>query len=542
MLKQVLFISMLAYFTACGQNKASDQNSTASVNDLGDTKGVSFKVDDVKIADSLLKTDTAKLVFENKIAKEILFFPEEQSNIQVVSCANNGLIQTIQECYDNHRPLVLTPDVIWLTICQGVSIHINQHYDSLKDIIFIKDKQDKIEVRNDSLEYSAKQWKSLIASFANETKKYTKGDLYSFFVPEFTTTTAINKTAYQITLLESYKKAFEYVGASGCGIPSIRITGTKNDWQSILSRLELLGKLGLSEWAKNLKPIILEFISASEGKQNTEFWKSIYKSASEYNGFYISGWIIKFFPYIKELEYRSGVYDEKTGEMRVGEVFLPNEFIDGDQYLLSTLSTDNFPSGIAKVPVTWKNYFKNITKQIEVYAGFFAIKQYADKSLEPLISWAICEESAKAPNHILSENINLNVKHSSDYWSPHFVKYLTDSAIYDIKNFKTQYSSVTYLRTLILDSLSKNTKFKRSDYLKDTIKIEVLSNGKTGGVSLVKSTNSALTAYISGLIARLPEKWFPALAHPMDVLFLMELPEEDKDIKVRANSIVTIVL
>ena len=541
MIRKILILAILPFVAGCGQKQVQYVNTTALITEFEKPKGVSFKVNDVEIADSLLKMDTAKLVVENKIGKEILFFPEEHKDFALVTCPNNGLIQTIQECYDNHRPLVLTPDIIWLAICQGVSIHINEHYDSLKNIIFIENKPDKIVIRNDSLEYSAKHWKSLIASFANETKKYTNDDFYSFFVSEYSTTTAIEKTAYQITLLESYKKAFEYIGESGCGIPSIHFSGTNDDWQIILTKLDMLDKIGLSNWAKNLRPIISEFINASEGKPNKEFWQNIYKNADEYNAFYISGWIIKFFPYIKELE-SNGVYDEKRGETRVGEIFLPNKFIDGDNYLLSTLSTDNFPSGIAKVPVTWNNHYKNITKKIEVYAGFFAIKQYSDKSLEPFVSWAICEENAISPNHKLAKNRSRDLKHQPDYWSPHFANSITDSAIYDIKNFKTQSSSISYLRSMILDSLQKNTAFINSDYLNDTIQIEILSNGKVNEIVMTYSTNKELKDYIEEHIKNLPEQWFPALAHPSDVLDLMDISEEANKIKVRTNSIVKIGL
>lgn len=541
MKQQILLFTTLFLFSSCGQKNVNKQTPTPLKTDFEKPYGVLFKVNDVDIADTILKADTAKRVFEIKIGKEILFFPEEQANLGLVNCPNNGLIQTIQECYDNHRPLILTPDIIWLAICQGVSIHINENYDSLKNIIFTENKPEQIIIRNDSLEYSAKHWKSLIGSFSNETKKYTKDDFYSFFVSEFSTTTAIDKTAYQITLLESYKKAFEYIGESGCGIPSILIAGKKEDWQTILIKLDMLNKIGLTKWAENLKPIIVEFINASEGKPNQAFWQNIYKNASEYNAFYISGWIIKFFPYIKELE-SNGVYDEMLDETRVGEVFLPNNFIDGDNYLLSTLSTDNFPSGVAKIQVTWNNYFKAITKKIEVYAGFFAIKQYSDMSLEPVISWAICEEDAKKPNYESVENSDLDLKHNPDYWSPHFATTITDTAIYDIKRFKTHSNSIAYLKQLVLDSLQTNMTFGKTDYLNDTIQIEILSNGKTGGVILTNSTNAQLLAYITGLLKGLPEQWFPALTHPADVLDLIDFPDEENNIKIRANSVVKIGL
>ncbi len=541
MIRQFIILGSLVFLTLCGQGQVNNEKSKELITNFKKPKGISFKVNDVKMADSLLKINTAQLVFENKIGKEILFFPDEQANFGLVNCLNNGLIQTIQECYDNHRPLVLTPDIIWLAICQGISIHINEHYDALKNVMFTEDKPDKITVRNDSLEYSAKHWKNLIASFANETKKYTHDDFYSFLVSEFTTTTAIEKTTYQIALLESYKKAFEYIGESGCGIPSILIAGTKNDWQTILKKLDMLDKIGLSNWAKNLKPIISEFIKASKGKPNKEFWQNIYKNATEYNGFYISGWIIKFFPYIKELE-QDGVYDEERGEYKVGEIFLPNPFINDDNYLLSTLSTDNFPSGISKVPVIWNNYFTKSTKNIEVYAGFFAMKQYPDKSLEPLISWAICDKEGDSIKHKLSENNIREFKNPSDYWSPHFADNLTDSAIYDIKKFKTQSASIAYVRSLLLDSLNNNTKFKSDDYRNDTIEIEILSNGRVAKVKMTKSENKQLENYIAKLIKELPKLWFPALAHPTDVLDLIDFSEEEKTVKIRVNSVVKIAL
>lgn len=541
MRRHTFITTVLILFTTCGHLQVKAQSKSLNRSENENHIGVSFKVNDVEIAATLLPVDLAKKVFENKIGKEILFFPEEHAPLEFVNCPNNGLIQTIQECYNNHRPLVLSPDIIWLAICQGVSVHMNEYYDSLKNVVFIKDKPDKIIIRNDSLEYSAKHWKNLIGSFSNETKKYTNEDFYSFFVSEFTTTTAIEQTVYQITLLESYKKAFEYIGETGCGIPSIRLEGKKSDWQTILKKLDTLDKFGLSNWAENLKPIILEFINASNGKYKKEFWQNIYKNASEYNGFYISGWVIKFFPYIKELA-TAGVYDEKRGETRVGEIIKPNKFYEGDQYLLSTLSTDNFPSGLAKIPVTWINKLNGQIKNMEVYAGFFAMRQYEDKSLKPMVSWAICEENAKNPEHTFAKENNLDLKHNPDYWSPHFATHLTDSAVYDIRKFKTHKNSIAFLRQMIVDSLHKNAAFQSLNFKNDTIQVSVLSNGSIGKVTMTPCKNERAVEYIDGLLKGLPEKWFPALVHPSNVLNLVDFSEEEDKLKVRANSMVKIVL
>lgn len=174
--------------------------------------GVTFNVSSVKPADSLLKTYPVKDMMELKIEKKISFLPDEHKNERLIYTRDNGFIETLQYCYDEHRPLKLSPDHIWTLICQATSIHINQHYDSLKNIIFTDEKKEELIIRNDSLENNARYWGTLIKDFCNETKNHTRNDLYDFFVPNFSTTTPVQTTVYQITLLESYKKKFSYVG------------------------------------------------------------------------------------------------------------------------------------------------------------------------------------------------------------------------------------------------------------------------------------------------------------------------------------------
>lgn len=537
------FILAVSLLCSCGAKKIEKEVENAKSNILEKPKGFTFAVSDVDIANSYLKVDSAKDVFENKIGKNIVFLPKEHEALEIVSCPNNGLIQTIQECYDNHRPLILTPDIIWLAICQGVSIHINEHYDSLKNVIFVKNKPDKLVVRNDSLEYSGSSWIELINSFSVETKKYTKGDFYSFFVSDFSTSTPIEKAAYQVTLLESYKKAFEYVGETGCGIPSISIAGRPTDWQQMLKKLEMLDRIGLSNWKTNLKPVINEFLLASKGTINKEFWKDIYKNASEYNAFYISGWIVKLFPYIKELDSSTSSYCKDREETKMSEVFRSNMFMDGDNYLLSTVSTDNFPSGVAKIKVVWKNYYKGSEKNMEVYSGFLGIRQFSDKSLLPLISWAICDEKSKPIRHSLSENEPLKLKHNPEFWSPNILENITDSAIYNIKQFKSQNQSLQCVSKLIRDAINESADFKDYNFANDTVEVEILSNGKIGHVHMSNpKVNSNFIRFINEVLKTLPEKWFPALAHPTDVLDISDFPEEENKIKIRANSVVYIRL
>lgn len=261
--RPLVVVASIVYITSCstkqpGKNISYEKKDTVTVIKefkFEKPQGISFQVSNVKTADTLINADDARKVVENKIGKNILWLPEEHSPNKVVSSYNNGFIQTIQECYDNHRPLILTPDNIWLAICQGVSIHVNENYNTLEDIIFNDNKPTQLIIRNDSLEYSSKHWGDFLNSLSNETRKYTKADFYSFFVSEFTSTSSIEKTAYQVTLLEAYKKGFEYVAETGCGIPSITIAGKK---KSLL--LKNLFQLSMERLIKNSGKISIKVL------------------------------------------------------------------------------------------------------------------------------------------------------------------------------------------------------------------------------------------------------------------------------------------
>lgn len=538
-------------FTSCKNKSTTEKNNTVpSVSTRSEKnqtvanqkpEGITYSVSDVRVATSEIATYDIKDVLEVKIGKVVRFFPEELNNIKIAPCINNGLIDLIQECYDNHRPLILTPDAIWITICQGVSIHVNEHYDELKNVLFIEGKPNQLRVRNDSLEYGAKHWKDLIASFSQLTKQYTKQDYYSFFVSEFSTTTEIHKTAYEITLLESYKKGFEYVGDTGCGIPSIMLTGTKEDWQQILSKLSQLDKFGLAKWGESLKPVIQKFVEVFDGSVDKFFWQSIYKDASEYAAFYISGWIIKFFPYIKILDYETQKeYDAEHNGTRVDEVFKLNPYLEGSKHLLSTLSTDNFPTGLSQIEIQWNNYFVDETSIIEIYTGIMGIRQYDDKSLEPVIAWAACDEKAQQVENKFPYRERLENDKPTSYWSPHIPNELTDSAIYNHRKFASQHESLAYIQSIIQDSLANKEEFK--NWNKCSVDFIILLNGEVENIKVNSIENKSAQTYIEQLIRNLPDKWLPALTYLPSALDMMDIEEDEMKLKIKVNSNIHLTL
>jgi len=138
-------------------------------------------------------------------------------------------------------------------------------------------------------------------------KKIVDPELQSFIVPNFTTTTPVDTAIGCIMMMATLKNYFDYVCCLDCGIPSITLLGTREDYEDIHTRLDKFEEFGDEPrvFAALLRPIIREFIEAfqlNDGNSdadaappNPEFWGRIchYKAGSS-GPDYLSGWATAF--------------------------------------------------------------------------------------------------------------------------------------------------------------------------------------------------------------------------------------------------------
>ena len=169
-------------------------------------------------------------------------------------------------------------------------------------------KMDLVVVSNEDLLHGDPDWEKLIAGFAAQIDEYTKGDIAKTMTADFTTTGVTERITSQVTLMETVKTYFDYIiHYIGCGIPSITLKGTPEDWQKVLEKTKQLEKYGMNDWIKSLKPILTEFVNASQGKPNQAFWQGMVKKENpdELVGdkvcdlrtpTILDGWMLKLFP------------------------------------------------------------------------------------------------------------------------------------------------------------------------------------------------------------------------------------------------------
>lgn len=300
---------------------------------------------------------------------------------QLARVNKNVMFDVMMKAYAEHRPLVLTPDAVWLCISQGFARHINDNAEAMRDMLVSHEGKMKLSVESqyDILDADAGKnvnWQENFDAFVANLKENTKGDIVDNMCADFSTTDNESRIASQITLMNSMQPYFTYeVMAVSCGIPYITIEGTPEDWQSILARTRKLEQYGLKWWTERLCPVLEEFVKTAKGKPDHQFWRCMMTQipvdkirgggcrGGKWTSF--DGWFLTLFP-----------YDEKgrTPEKVFVGHKMANSFLSVD---FTYRVVDNDKSTLSETPMKFQ-------------AGFVGVGEKDDTfELKPRIGWMV---------------------------------------------------------------------------------------------------------------------------------------------------------
>lgn len=289
----------------------------------------------------------------------------------------DAFYRVIVNAYAKHLSVTLSPDMIWLVISQGFARYVNAHAEELRpQLVNHEGKMDLAIMTDKDLLTEEADWPSLIDDFSSQIEKYTKGDIAKTITSDFTTTSLVERVASQITLMESVKSYFEYiVYRIACGIPTITLQGSVEDWQHVLEKTNNLKQYGLESWVNSLEPILKEFIQAADGHPNQKFWKGMVKkqeveklkggACSPDKPTELDGWLLKLFP------------DEKgqTLDKVAHTKEMPSEYVRVNfKYRVINPANGNL---ITETPM-------------ELWAGFIGVKvDTVNNMLTPKMGWLV---------------------------------------------------------------------------------------------------------------------------------------------------------
>jgi len=324
---------------------------------------ITFNVD--KVVPGHFESKYAKPGFDKNTVSSMVGTGVEASSLtnDTYMVTTHNLISAINTAYAHHLPLLLSPDMLWLTIGQGLSTHITNNAEQLRhQFVNFEGKREIIVYENSFVKGGQNDWPHMFGQFSDGIAEYI-GKKRDLIVNSFSTTGPVELAASEIVLMEAMSKYFDYTCRTLCGIPSITLLGEVEDWENILHRVRNITEFDLSWWVKVLEPIAQEFVNAAKGNANTSFWQNIYKEHGGSGGPYISGWITRLFPYLNSR----------------GQATIRNEFNHD-------LTSDSAPMGMSKVPFKWECF--SATYKMELAAGFTGFK-VVDGVVNPKIGWFV---------------------------------------------------------------------------------------------------------------------------------------------------------
>jgi len=362
-----------------------------------DTRGITFPVDDVTPAKQALPLGRLGKSLELRSGCSILVMPEQDQPAvssprlgSMVEADNqrgmeqmfvHPLIEAVHLAFSEHRPLILSPDSIWLTIAQGFGHHIHEHADDLRAQLVKHTGRKTLKVCADPSD--AASWPKSIAEFSAQIREASDPVLHETLLCDFSTTTPAVRTASEVALMDSYERYFEYVIMCICGIPQVTVEGTPDDWRRMRARIEVLETFGLNWWVSRLRPILDEFVRTADGKPDREFWKAIYKPEQVYADKVATGWIADLYPYLRDAprRLRNPVFETPRTAWMVP--------------VAQGIGPSAFGSGLSRVPIELKGD-DGSTGGVDLLAGFFGLGQNSvDNALFPVISWSVVRSNAK---------------------------------------------------------------------------------------------------------------------------------------------------
>lgn len=296
--------------------------------------------------------------------------------------------QAVQKAYAEHRPLTITPDMIWLMIMQGFAQHVDANSEELRDLFVDFEGKKMLNVkRNDFIKGSPdNDWEGVFPEFSEQIEHYTKDGLSGFINQSFSTSTVVEQTAFRITVMDAMSAYFDYSLTVLCGIPEITIEGSPEDWAQIEAQTRELARYELGWWTEVLEPILREFTLAAEGTFNKSFWVKIYDEQQEEvdlicataTNTYLTGWLLDFFPYIDSAKNPYLGVNRKASKIQVGAL----------------------PSGLSKADLLYDD--NGSFYKMELISGFVGIRQNAETgSLRPEISWAVVDTGASPSAEVM---------------------------------------------------------------------------------------------------------------------------------------------
>ena len=299
---------------------------------------------------------------------------------QLVYIARKGFVDVATKAYNQHHHLVWRPDDVWLAIITQFSLYVIGNSEELRSRFVDFNGTRELSIETVGTLFTV-DFGNLAKRMVDEqiVKNIKDPTIAEWLIPKFSTTTENDRIVASINIMATLQNYFRYRFQLLCGLPSITLLGTANDWRLLRSKVDRLLEFDnedglMKKWWDLLSVVLDEFVKTKCGIDNMDFWDRI---CHYYGGFsgptYLSGWITTF-----------AVFNSK-GKWQGNHVVRQWWTVD-----ITTrwpaIDTADIPSGTASVPVLINDNGKEYNGTM--IAGHFAFDGNGS-TIQPRSDWCL---------------------------------------------------------------------------------------------------------------------------------------------------------
>ena len=393
----------------------------------GGIPSITFTVDDVKPGTKALPTMPVKAAIETILAAPNSPLESwSRDTMKIVASPHiQPFLATMNTAFHNHLPIILSPDMIWLQVLQGLASHVNANAEKLRHHFVAHDGKKLIEIRRDEFVKGNpdNDWEGAFAEFSDKMRGHIGEKTHGLIASGYGTTGPAEQAAMNVALMDAMQSYFVYGMSTACGFPSVTLEGSEDDWRALRTRAAKLKQFDLEWWTQHLLPVLDQFIETSAGRPDKDFWCNFYKMQPVGSGTpHIHGHIHTLFPYfgkkrttkerlVKDYEVliRNSKHVGRLSEEDIIQSikFFADQQVEGHGNMADTLrrnpflgradlkrhegmTTTDITTKMNSAPMIWNYHGKML--QMELLAGFIGATQDPKTlAVRPKIGWAVRE-------------------------------------------------------------------------------------------------------------------------------------------------------
>jgi len=337
---------------------------------------------------------------------EVLESSLTPSDLSQLIESRNGFVYTCMRAYNTHHHLVLRPDDVWIAILCQFSSYVEANAEAMRGYFVNHEGKKELVVQKSGTRHSV-GWGQVAEEFGELLEKNVKDpELREWIVPGFSTTTETDRIVGSVIMMATLKKYFSYTCCFLCGIPSVTLLGTREDWCSVQQRVQRLRAFGaadkhphLHEWCSLLTPLLENFTDAftafspttpnpqRQGEIRDFFSRICHRESFGSGSSYISGWLMSFCAFDEKGKWQ---LQQPQDSLRRG----PTAF--GDAGWIPRVDSSNIPNAYVEVDVKIDDngvVFDSV--MIAGLAGYKVLGEQKD-TVQPHAAWWIFTKEERA--------------------------------------------------------------------------------------------------------------------------------------------------